>query len=223
MPITLGYWKIRGLAAGVRYQLMYSGVEFEMKEYEVTDAPELSTADWTDVKPTLGLDFPNLPYIIDGDFKLTEHTAVHEYLADKYKPELLGTTPEHRANVNMLYGVIWPIKIQGAMPAYMGGKAEDVNPKVKEMLAPIIKKMGNNKFLAGDAPTWIDFQFWEFLMMMDATWNSNLSGEFPHLAQYHQNMKNLPGIKEYVSDPNCKDATYFFNNKQAAVAGKSGY
>ena len=33
MPI-LGYWKIRGLGANIRYQLTYSGVEFENVEYE---------------------------------------------------------------------------------------------------------------------------------------------------------------------------------------------
>ena len=30
----LGYWKIRGLAAGIRHQLAYSGVEWKDVEYE---------------------------------------------------------------------------------------------------------------------------------------------------------------------------------------------
>ena len=33
MPI-LGYWKIRGLGANIRYQLAYLGVEYELVEYE---------------------------------------------------------------------------------------------------------------------------------------------------------------------------------------------
>jgi glutathione S-transferase len=67
---TLGYWKIRGLVSTIRYQLAYSKVDYEMKEY---DAPEK----WFSVKPTLGLDFPNIPHWIDGDFKMTEHMAIH--------------------------------------------------------------------------------------------------------------------------------------------------
>ena len=38
MPI-LGYWDIRGLAQGIRFQLKYIGVDFENKVYESTDNP----------------------------------------------------------------------------------------------------------------------------------------------------------------------------------------
>ena len=36
-------------------------------------------------KKNLGLDFPNLPYLIDGDFKLTESGAIAEYVINKSK------------------------------------------------------------------------------------------------------------------------------------------
>ena len=45
MP-TLGYWKIRGLAAGMRYQMQYSGIQYEMTEYEQGDAPDYSRESW---------------------------------------------------------------------------------------------------------------------------------------------------------------------------------
>jgi hypothetical protein len=32
---------------------------------------------------TLGLDFPNLPYVIDGKYKISESAAVGEYMALK--------------------------------------------------------------------------------------------------------------------------------------------
>jgi glutathione S-transferase len=83
MPLTIAYWKIRGLASNIRFQLAYSGItDYEMVEYEVGDAPEYDTSSWFNVKPTLGLDFPNIPYLIDGDLKLTETLAIHRYLAD---------------------------------------------------------------------------------------------------------------------------------------------
>ena len=42
------------------------------------------------VKFDKGLDFPNLPYIIDGEFKLCESMAIYMYLAHKYSKSLLG-------------------------------------------------------------------------------------------------------------------------------------
>ena len=100
MSLKIGYWKIRGLASGIRYQLAYSGVkDYEMVEYEQGDAPDFNSECWFGVKHSLGLAFPNLPYLFDGDHSMTETAAIHIYLADKYKPELLGTNPQERAHV----------------------------------------------------------------------------------------------------------------------------
>ena len=63
---TLGYWKIRGLAQQIRYMLTYLNVEFHDELYEQGESPEFSRKVWSDKKDSLGLDFPNLPYYIDG-------------------------------------------------------------------------------------------------------------------------------------------------------------
>ena len=71
----LGYWNIRAANRGNvnRYILKYAGVDFEDKVYDFANNP----GEWKEQdKQALGLDFPNLPYIIDGDFKLTESKAV---------------------------------------------------------------------------------------------------------------------------------------------------
>jgi glutathione S-transferase len=103
MPLTIGYWKIRGLASNIRFQLAYSGItDYNMVEYELGDGPDFDGSAWFGVKPTLGLDFPNIPYLIDGDFKITETLAIHKYLADKYKPALLGNDAAQRGQVAMM-------------------------------------------------------------------------------------------------------------------------
>jgi glutathione S-transferase len=68
-------------------------VDFEDKQYAVGPGPEFDRSQWTDVKPTLGLDYPNLPYLIDEEFKLTESMAIMKYIAAKWRPELLGANP----------------------------------------------------------------------------------------------------------------------------------
>ena len=90
---VLGYWATRGRANGIRTMLHYCGVDFHNYMYEVGAAPTYSKEAWLTVKQSLGLDFPNLPYLIDGDFKLTESLAIYKYIARKWRPELLGASP----------------------------------------------------------------------------------------------------------------------------------
>ena len=85
-------------------------------------APGFSKACWFDVKHDLGFDFPNLPYFIHGDLKMSESMAIHKYIADKWDKKLLGSTPEHRATINMLAGILAGIKLQVTMPTYNGEK-----------------------------------------------------------------------------------------------------
>ena len=114
----LGYWNIRGLGAAIRYMLTYSEIDYEEKNYELGDGPEFSRDAWLKEKFTLGIEFPNLPYLIDGEFSMTESIPIMKYIADQYKPELMGSEPSERANVNMLAGVVHDLNIAIRMPCY---------------------------------------------------------------------------------------------------------
>ena len=127
-----------------------------MVEYEQGDGPEFSRDAWLDVKPTLGLAFPNLPYLIDGDHSMTETAAIHKYLADKFKPELLGTTPQERGHVQMLAGIVFDVKWAVTPPCYGSGNKDEINAKATEKLPAIIAFRGDKKFLF-ENPTWVDF------------------------------------------------------------------
>ena len=58
--ISLGYWPIRGRGQVPRYLFEYLNVDYNDKKY--TDREEWFKKD----KGGLGLDFPNLPYLIDN-------------------------------------------------------------------------------------------------------------------------------------------------------------
>ena len=164
----LGYWKIRGLVAGMRYQLKYCGVDYDCVEYQQGPAPDFSRQTWFDVKPTLGLPFPNLPYLIHGDFKLTESLAIHVYLAEVYDQSLLGKTAADRARVSMFAGVISGLKMKVTMPCYTTGEKADIITAYKAGMPAILEHKGKNAFLVGDYPTYIDFYFFEMCEMIDA-------------------------------------------------------
>ncbi|KAH7941008.1 hypothetical protein HPB49_009185 [Dermacentor silvarum] len=63
---------------------LYKGVDFVDKRYKLGPAPGYDHEEWLGEKFTLGLEFPNLPYYIDGDVKLTQSLAILRYLSRKY-------------------------------------------------------------------------------------------------------------------------------------------
>ena len=69
--VTLAYWHARGLAQPIRLMLAYVGVKFEDKLYESSERDV-----WLSDKPNLGLDFPNIPYYIAGDVKMSHFWAI---------------------------------------------------------------------------------------------------------------------------------------------------
>jgi glutathione S-transferase len=42
-------------------------------------------------KHALGINYPNVPALVKGDLRITEHLAILKYLARTYKPDLIGT------------------------------------------------------------------------------------------------------------------------------------
>ena len=101
--VKLGYWGIRGRGQVPRLLLAYTNALWEDVRYAAP--PEWFGAD----REKLGFDFPNLPYLIDGDLKLTETQAICGYIVlragEKYRG-LIGASPQEMAKVQMVGGVV---------------------------------------------------------------------------------------------------------------------
>ncbi|XP_064139236.1 glutathione S-transferase Mu 1-like [Loxodonta africana] len=100
MAMVLGYWDIRGLAHAIRLLLEYTDSNYEEKKYIEEDAPDYDKSHWLKEKFKLGLDFPNLPYLIDGPHKITQSNAILRYIARKHN--LCGETEEEKIRVDIL-------------------------------------------------------------------------------------------------------------------------
>lgn len=101
--LTFGYWNVVGRGQPIRYALELGGLSYNETRYT-------SPADWFGKdKQTLGLDFPNLPYLIDGDVKLTESSAILDYVIHKTKQfELLGNN-EDKFKVTLLRSIFYDL------------------------------------------------------------------------------------------------------------------
>jgi glutathione S-transferase len=99
--VRLGYWGIRGRGQVPRLLLAYTQAVWEDVQY--TSPEQWFGGD----KQSLGLNFPNLPYLIEGDLKITETEAICHYIIDRSnKKELLGKSPQHKAVVMNIIGVL---------------------------------------------------------------------------------------------------------------------
>ena len=115
---TLGSWNCRGFASQIRYELVFLGVEYQEEIYQQGDAPDYDRSQWLEKKDTLGLKFPNLPYYIDGETRLTDTMAIMKFIASKYAPELLGKTAAQQGKVEMVATVVNELKSAVTMPCY---------------------------------------------------------------------------------------------------------
>ena len=58
------------LAQPIRMLLEHTGTEYKEKQYKCGPAPDFDKSCWFEIKETLGFDFPNLPYMIDGTYTI---------------------------------------------------------------------------------------------------------------------------------------------------------
>src|SRR5688572_7065582 len=98
--VTLGYWGFRARGGLIRSILGYCEIPFIDKRYN--DFNEWFGKD----KQSLGVEYPNLPYIIDGDKKITESFSLLYYVPIKAgKRELIGDTDDKFIQVRIALDV----------------------------------------------------------------------------------------------------------------------
>lgn len=183
--ITVGYWKIRGLAAPLRMLLTFVGAKYTSAVYAVhpKEGGGWDTSEWFSVKPALveKNPFMNLPYVIDeeADLVLTQSNPCLLYLARKYN--LAGKTPletvyvdqglQNRVSLLIIQVVAQAFDLRNdAVELWYGKPAEEVEKKMQSHYYQNHYKkfeawltMHGTKFTVGDSLTAGDFALWEML------------------------------------------------------------
>ncbi|KAM7312086.1 putative glutathione S-transferase [Ixodes scapularis] len=212
MAPVLGYWDVRGLGQYLRYLLEYAKVEYKEKRYSFGTDPNWTRDEWLADKQNLDLDFPNLPYYLDGDVKLTQSLAILKYLGRKHG--LAPKTDELQRRVDMIEMQAFDLIMSAGDlcydPAYSDEKRKhflaDVAEKLRQFEA-LLEKDG--PFAAGQNVTYVDFLLYEALEIVRVLGPSNFKRNFQSLEQYNGRVADLTGLREYLASPRFKDWPFF--------------
>jgi len=196
-----GYWDIRGLAQPIRFLLEYTGTEFNDTQYMCKgEAPNWDRSQWLDVKFTKGLDFPNLPYYIDGDVKLTQTHAIMRHLARKHN--LCGTTDAERDRCDMMTEQCMDFRNGWVRLCY--GTWEKAKDGYVASLPATLKSfddfLGDNPWFAGKNLTFVDFHMYE-LLFQHTKFVPEIVANCKNLTAFLKRFEELPQIKSYLESP----------------------
>ena len=158
-----------------------------------------------------------LPFLETKEGNISESLSIQTFLANKFKPELLGSSIFERAKVNQwiefasceiqkcLQDIIYPIF---NWKEYNKELSDESNKKLKQYMIILEKELSNgNKYILGSKITLADiilFRYLRFFMMLHFTENVRNS-LFPKLTKWFENIMNSPeAIEAYGRTILCK-------------------
>ncbi|EHB11683.1 Glutathione S-transferase B [Heterocephalus glaber] len=198
MPMILGYWDLRGISHPIRLILEYTNSSYEEKRYTMGGAPDYDRSQWLNEKFKLGLDFPNLPYLIDGTHKVTQSNAILRYIARKHN--LCGQTEEEKIRVDILENQVMDTRMQLINLSY----SPDFEKKKPEFLEGLPDKMklfsqflGKQPWFAGNKITFVDFLAYDILDQ-HRMFDPKCLEAFPNLKDFMSRFEGLEKISAYM-------------------------
>lgn len=172
-------------------------VKVEEKRYACGPAPDFDRSAWLKEKTTLGLDFPNLPYYIDGDVKVTQSMAILRYLARKHGLE--GKTDAEKLRADMTEQQFADFRMNWVRLCY--------NPDFDKLKGEYLKTLpasleqfsgflGKHKYFAGDNLTYVDFIAYEMLAQ-HLVFAPDCLKDFSNLKAFVERIEALPHLATY--------------------------
>lgn len=191
----LAYWDFRGIGQPIRNLLAFQGIDFDEKRYKNEEGKD---SQWFKEKFTIGLDFPNLPYFIDGDVKLTQTIAILRYLARKYK--LDGENENEKNRIALVEQQVYDLATS-FFQAVFGGNFENKKPEILKALPDQLKAvstfLGSNQFVSGGGISYADFWLYEYLLRIRA-FAPDIVNKYSNLEQFISRVESQPNLAAYM-------------------------
>jgi len=211
-----------------------SGIALDMELVDLFTGAQYQPA-FTSINPSA-----QVPVLDDGNFRLTESSAILKYLAEKIDSPAYPKDPQKRARVNermdwfntgfyrdYSYGYIYPQifpfmkredeRVQAGTVAYGCAKAQGwLKVLDQSILGP------NNRFVCGNDITLADYLGSMMVLSAEAI-GCDFSG-YPNINRWMATMKSLKSWQQvngafyqYVVEPNKGQEFVSFNEKKQAV------
>jgi glutathione S-transferase len=99
----------------------------------------------------LALDFPNLPYLIDGDVQITESSSIMRFIVNQNGAgkDFGGKNDSDKAHADMIFGVLSNIKGAATRHCYGSGD-KNAAIEISNRMEAVQKFIGDKKFIVGD-------------------------------------------------------------------------
>lgn len=209
------------LGSPIKYLLELVNAPYKEEVYELADG---KTDEWfVKKRNNLGLKFPNLPYIIDGDVRMTgkncslliilyinsiinsfiyrfilEYVAIVRYLGRKHN--LAPKTEQEKILSDQAESFISDIRFQFYRAAYNTDDYENAKAEFTEYarkkLPDLNKLYADNEYLLGSRMTYVDVLIYDLLVVLKV-FDASLVNENANLARLVTTIDKLPNMIAY--------------------------
>lgn len=177
----------------IMFMLAHTDTEYKNVTYPIAKVDE-----WLEVKFSLGLDFPNVPYWIEDDMKITQSSAIMRLIARRHN--LYGKDDKEMAIIDMLSAEIMDLHMSHSLlvynPDFENLKAANYEASEKK-LEMFEKFLADKDFLMGSSVTMPDFHFYVIGSILKS-FAPDVVAKFPKVTDYLGRFENLPKIKAFM-------------------------
>ncbi len=178
------------------------GVKYETMPLDMKEKREHKSESFLKLNPN-----GKVPVMVDGDFVLWESLAIDFYLAEKYKPELLGSGAEEKGKVHQ-WSTWAMVELQPPLVDMIiqlmfvpeekrdHGLVAKARDKVPPMLAILDKSLSGKSYLVGNKVTVADIVT---VSVVNIAAHMKIPTEnYSHLTSWFSRMKERPSFKRLM-------------------------
>lgn len=196
--LQFGYFNLQGRGQVARLLMAYTKTQYKEVTYTFAEIGNWLLND----KINLNLDFPSLPYLIDGKLNLTQSKAIELYIIHRAKmsSSLLGKNHKEQALIANIDGVLKDV-FNALIGIFFTGEFEDERKRVFAMIEQKLHYLNEYIGLKGhflDRVTYVDFVVTVVYSYLQLFYPYEYS-KWANIHRVAHYINGLPEIVEYYS------------------------